>query len=67
MATVVAPAQPYPQIRHEEFCLPRPNETRPRIEQYQYLDDDPKSGRSRPTFDVVRCIECGAAHYTPKG
>jgi hypothetical protein len=52
-----------PKIRHEEFCLPRPGSSAPRIESYVYMDDDPKSGRSRPTHDVFRCIECGAANY----
>lgn len=51
------------KIRHEEFCLPRPGEDGPRVESYSYLADDPKSGRSQPTAQVTRCIECGATHY----
>lgn len=54
----VAPAV----LRHEVFCLPRPGELAPRIESYVALSDDPK-GRSRPTHDVTRCLECGAASY----
>lgn len=56
-----------PKLRHEEFCLPRPNEDAPRIERYTYMTDDPATGRSRPTHDVYRCLECGAASYTAKG
>ena len=53
------------KVRHEAFCLPRPNEQAPRIESYVALSDDP-GGRSRPTHDVVRCLECGAASYSPR-
>lgn len=56
-----------PVVRHEEFCLPRPNEDAVRIERYVHFDDDPKSGRSFPTHDVTRCLECGAATYKPRG
>lgn len=52
-----------PKIRHEEFCLPRPGMDEPRIESYVHTDDDPKTGLSRPTHDVSRCLECGAATY----
>ena len=51
------------KVRHEEFCLPRPGESEPRIESYPHLADDPKTGRSQPTHDVTRCLECGAATY----
>lgn len=54
-------------IRHEEFCLPRPGADRPRIESYNALNDDPKTGRSSPTHKVTRCLECGAAHYKQIG
>jgi hypothetical protein len=56
-----APTKATPKIRHEEFCLPRPGASEPRIESYAYLDD--ASGQSRPTHDVTRCLECGAANY----
>lgn len=56
-----------PTVRHEEFCLPRPGSDEPRIERYVQLDDDPKTGRSRPTHDVTRCMECGAANYKQRG
>lgn len=55
-----------PTLRHEEFCLPRPGADSPRIESYVHYDDDPKSGRSRPTHDVTRCLECGAANYSQR-
>jgi hypothetical protein len=51
------------KIRHEEFCMPRPGAQAPRIESYIALADDPQTGRSRPTHDVSRCLECGAATY----
>lgn len=53
----LAPA-PLPVI-HEEFCLPRPGETEPRIEVFLAERWSP-SGQfvvSRP--QVTRCIECG--------
>ena len=53
-------------VRHEDFCLPRPGATEPRLERYVHLGDDPKSGRSLPTHDVIRCLECGAATYQPR-
>lgn len=62
-ATAAAP----PKIRHEEFCLPRPGSDAPRIETYPAFVDDPKTGKSRPTHDVTRCIECGAATYRERG
>jgi len=56
-------SKPVDKIRHEEFCLPRPGEDGPRVESYSYLEDDLKSGRSRPVAQVTRCIECGATQY----
>ncbi len=52
-----------PRVRHEEFCLPRPDATTPRIETYPYLQDDPETGRAMQTHTVTRCLECGAANY----
>lgn len=52
-----------PTIRHEDFCLPTGTRTEPRIESYVYLGEDEKTGRSRPTHDIERCLECGAANY----
>ena len=52
-------------VRHEEFCLPRPGEDKPRIEGFVAYEDT-TAGRSRPAMDVTRCIECGAASYRPK-
>lgn len=54
------------KVRHEDFCMPRPGETKPRIESYVHMGDDPKTGRSAPTHDVTRCLECGAANYQPR-
>lgn len=51
------------KVRHEEFCLPRPGEQEPRMETYPHMGDDPETGRSAPTHDVTRCLECGAATY----
>lgn len=54
------------KVRHEDFCLPRPGEQKPRIESYVHMGDDPASGRSAPTHDVTRCLECGATNYQPR-
>ena len=54
------------KVRHEDFCLPRPGESEPRVESYVHMGDDPASGRSAPTHDVTRCLECGAATYKPR-
>lgn len=56
-------SKPVAPIRHEEFCLPRPNADAPRVESYPYLADDLSTGRSRPVAIVTRCVECGATHY----
>ena len=64
---MTAPAKAAPKVRHEEFCLPRPGADEPRIENYVAYDDDPKSGRSRATHKVTRCLECGAANYQQIG
>lgn len=53
-------------VRHEDFCLPRPGEKEPRVEGYVHMGDDPTTGRSAPTHDVTRCLECGAANYQPR-
>lgn len=50
-------------IRHERFCLPRPGLVEPRIEKFAAATDDLGTGRSRPSHDVTRCMECGAATY----
>ncbi len=55
-----------PEPRHEAFCLPRDGMVEPRLEYYSHLSDDPDTGRSRPTHDVHRCLECGSATYTPR-
>jgi hypothetical protein len=57
-------AAPATGLRHEPFCLPQPGTDGPRIERYPYMTDDPATGRSVPTHDVQRCLECGAATYT---
>jgi hypothetical protein len=54
------------KVRHEEFCLPREGEKGPRIESYVHMGDDPKTGRTAPTHDVTRCLECGATIYQPR-
>lgn len=55
------------KVRHEEFCLPREGAQAPRVESYTAVSDDPRSGRSRPTHRVTRCVECGAANYLEIG
>jgi hypothetical protein len=64
---VTAPTKSPSKVRHEEFCLPRPGAQEPRMEAFPYYSDDPGTGRSRVTHRVDRCLECGAATYTPIG
>ena len=56
-----------PKIRHEDFCPVVDKEQKPRLESYAYLGEDPVTGRTRPTHDVQRCLDCGAASYKPRG
>lgn len=56
-----------PALRHEVFCLPRPDLDEPRIEGFVHYMDDPDSGRSRASHNVRRCVECGVASYQPIG
>lgn len=55
-----------PAVRHEQFCLPRKELAEPRIETFVAVTDDPRTGRSRPSHDVTRCMECGAANYSER-
>jgi hypothetical protein len=64
---VAAVAAVAPKLRHEEFCLPRPDAEEPRVETFRSFTDDPATGRSRPTHTVHRCLECGAASYQQIG
>jgi hypothetical protein len=57
------PATTDVRVRHEEFCLPRPGADAPRLERFVAFADDPKTGKSAPTHNVTRCLECGAATY----
>lgn len=50
-------------VRHEEFCPVVDKDAKPRMESYPYIGEDPVTGRSRPTHDITRCLDCGAAHY----
>lgn len=46
-------------IEHEEFCLPRPDEDRPRIESYRgERSNEHGVVVARPL--VQRCLDCGA-------
>ncbi len=63
MATITTTEVIVAPVRHEPFCLPRPGLTEPRIEGYTHYEDDPITGRSRATHAVLRCMDCGAAHY----
>lgn len=53
-------------IRHEAFCLPRPEAEEPRVEGFVAYTDDAGTGRSRAAAFVTRCLECGAAAYDPQ-
>jgi hypothetical protein len=46
-------------LTHEDFCLPRPGETAPRIETYRAEQSGPDTGAviNRPL--VTRCVEGG--------
>lgn len=62
-----APTKPRPAVRHEEFCGAVVAGDEPRMESYQYLADDPATGRGRATHHVTRCIDCGATSYKQIG
>ena len=51
------------EVQHEPFCLPRPGNDEVRMESWlaDKYDGEAIVGKTR----VVRCIECGAACYTP--
>ncbi len=66
MAAMTEVQTPTPEVRHEAFCLPTGNRAEVRIERFAAVSEDPVSGKSRPTHDVTRCIECGAATYTER-
>lgn len=53
-------------VKHEEFCLPRPNADSPRIEGFVAYQDA-ATGRSVPAAFVTRCLECGATTYERTG
>ncbi len=55
-----------PTVRHEEFCPVVDKGAAPRLESYPYLAEDAVTGRSRPTHQIERCRDCGAAHYTAR-
>lgn len=50
-------------LKHEDFCLPRPDEPQVRIESYPVDKYGPDGVKKIGTVQVVRCIECGAATY----
>ena len=61
-----------PQIRHEVWCRPTADQfgrmrSEVRIEQFDALNDDPRTGRSAPVARVTRCLECGEATYEQIG
>ena len=49
-------------LKHEEFCLPRPGEDAPRIERFRAPTYD-GGVYATGSVEVCRCIECGAATY----
>jgi hypothetical protein len=52
------PTQDAPNLQsHEQFCLPRPGETEPRIERYSDVRD--KGNGVQVPVNITRCIECG--------
>ena len=64
---MTAPTKTTVKIRHEEFCLPRPDQDGARIESYLFYGDDPSGAVSKATHRITRCIECGAQTNTQIG
>ena len=52
-----------PNLRHEDFCTPRPGEDAVRIERYRLPTYGPDGINAVGSVAVVRCLECGAATY----
>jgi hypothetical protein len=50
-------------LRHAEFCLPRPGLDQPRVEQYRAPKTAPDGITPAGGVSVVRCLECGNATY----
>lgn len=46
-------------VEHEKFCLPRPGETAPRIEEFSVAVSD-ANGAPLGRRHIVRCQECGS-------
>ncbi len=46
-------------VEHEPFCLPRPGELEPRVEEFSVGVSD-ASGAPLGSRHVVRCQECGS-------
>lgn len=57
-----ATAPEQPKISHEHFCMPRPGESKPRVESFKATSVN-RDGVENGTVRVHRCIECGAARY----
>lgn len=51
-------------ILHEVFCLPTGDREEVRVEGFVAYQDD-VYGRSIPSANVTRCLECGATSYEP--
>jgi hypothetical protein len=50
-------------LKHAEFCLPRPGLDEPRIEQYPAPKYAPDGITPAGSVTVTRCLECGEATY----
>jgi hypothetical protein len=50
-------------LRHADFCLPRPGHDAPRIESYRAAKTAPDGITPAGSISVVRCLECGNATY----
>lgn len=50
------------ELRHADYCMPRPGEDAPRVEIYTATRDDDQ-GHPVATVRVARCMECAAATY----
>lgn len=63
MAKTAASGATTDGLIHEEFCLPRPGMTAPRIERYPFTKYADNGITPVGVVDVERCQECGAAAY----
>lgn len=63
-ATPTPSAPELPQVSHEYFCKPRPENKEPRIESFLAAQVGANGVETGRMVRVTRCLECGAARYT---